>query len=193
MHDLAFITQIKDEPVALLVLGGLVLLKIIQAAAKYIPYLFKKRKKSVEETLVEEAADRRTWQDFVGKRIDCIESKIESLFTIIADHEELFGSLSQGTLENMLFNDSTPIFRRLKAFLRLLAMDVNGRIKEKGFQLILKSKKRIANEDGTETKIDPWLDVMETMPKLKLKVVNEKHFEAVLDEISHKFYGGMMR
>jgi hypothetical protein len=155
-------------------------LKILEAAAKYAPCLFKKKKKSVEETLVEEAADRKTWQEFVGKRIDCIESKIESLFAIIADHEELFGPLSQGTLENMLFNDSTPIFRRLKAFLRLLAMDVNGRIKQKGFALILAHK-------------ETWLDVLETMPKLKLKYVNKEHFDTILEEINHKFYDGMMQ
>ena len=193
MHDFAFITQMKDEPVALAVLGGLVLLKVIEALAKNVPFLFKKRKKSVEETLEDEAADRKTWQEFVGKRIDCIESKIESLVSIIADHEEFLGPLSQGTLENMLFNDNTPIFRRLKSYLRLIAMGRNGRVKQKGFDLILQNKKTVKDSNGTEIKIDPWLDVLETMPKMNLKIVNQQHFDTVLEEINHKIYDGMMR
>lgn len=127
------------------------------------------------------------------KRLDSIDSKLESLFSIIADHEEFFSTLSQGTLENMLFNEDVPIFRRLKAFLRLLAMDIDGRVKEKGFELILQNKRTIKNKDNTETKIDPWLDVLETMPKPDLKIVNKKRFEAVLDEINANIYSGMMR
>jgi hypothetical protein len=113
-------------------------------------------------------------------RLSCIENKIESLFSIVADHEELFGPVSQGTLENMLFNEGTPTFRRLKSFLRLLALDVNGRVKKKGMTLILANK-------------ETWLDALETMPKLKLKIINKEHFEAVLDEINHKIYDGTMR
>jgi len=178
--EFEFITQLKGEPVALAVLAGLIFLKIIETLAKYIPFLFKKKKKPVEELLAEEAGERKEWQALVCEKFSAIESKIESLFAIIADHEELFGPLSQGTLENMLFNDNTPIFRRLKAFLRLLALNVNGRIKQKGFALILANK-------------EIWLDVLETMPKLKLKIINKEHFEAVLNEINTNLYSGMMR
>jgi len=109
-----------------------------------------------------------------------VETYIKELTGIVTDHEELFGPVSQGTLENMLFNNATPIFRRLKAFLRLLAMGVNGRVKQKGMTLILQNQ-------------ETWLDVLETMPKLKLKIIDEEHLNAVLEEINHKIYDGMMR
>jgi len=112
-----------------------------------------------------------------------LDTSIKELSNIVSDHEGLFGPVSQGTLENMLFNETMPIFRRLKAFLRLLALDVNGRIKKRGFALILESEKNK----------EIWLDVIETMPKLNLKIINKEHFEAVLDEINHKIYDGMMR
>jgi hypothetical protein len=166
----------------LLVFGGI---KFIELFAKHIiPFtvglVTHKKKIPVEKILETEAAERKTWQDFLGKRINGIEEKIGSLFSIVSDHEELFGPVSRGTLENMLFNENTPIFRRLKSFLRLLAMDVNGRVKKKGMALILANK-------------ETWLDVLETMPKLNLKIVNKEHFEAVLNEINCKIYDGMMR
>jgi len=144
--------------------------------------------KTIEKLIVE-------WQDFASKKFSDIESRLASVFSIIADHEELFWPLSQGTLENMLFNDTTPIFRRLKSYLRLMAMGRNGRVKEKGFEVILQNRKKITVvENGKEKEIivDPWLDVLETMPKLNLKIVNQQHFDAVLDEINHKIYNGMM-
>jgi hypothetical protein len=71
-------------------------------------------------------------------------------------------------------------------------MGLNGRIKQKGFDLILQNKKVVTDDAGNKIKLDPWLDVLETMPKLNLKIVNQKHFDAVLDEINHKIYDGMM-
>jgi len=142
------------------------------------------------QTLVKDISSR---MEALGEKVDLIETKLESLFAIIAEHEELFGPLSQETLEDRLFNESLPIFRRLKAFYELLAKGVNGRVKQKGFQLILQNKKTIVNDDGTKIKIDPWLDVLETIQKAKVKIVNEKHFEAVLDEINANLYAGMMR
>jgi len=139
--------------------------------------------KTIEKIITEDIEKQNKWQDFIEKKVVEIESKIACLVSITADYEELFGSLSQGTLENMLFNDATPVFRRLKAFLRLLAIDVNGRVKRAGFKLILAS----------ETNKEIWLDVLETMPKLNLKIVDKEHFSAVLSEINSKIYDGMMR
>ena len=141
------------------------------------------RIKILEEMYQKDSREREERQKKYDERFDTIEAKLESLFSIIADHEEFFGSLSQGTLENMLFNPKTPVFRALKAFLRLLAMDINGRVKKTGFKLILAS----------ETNKETWLDVLETMPKLKLKIVNKEHFDAVLEELNHKIYDGMMQ
>jgi len=148
---------------------------------------------TIEKLIVDEQKKEKELQEFVGRRFNEVESKIEDLMSIIATHEELFGPLSQGTLENMLFTDTVPIFRRLKSFLRLIAMGINGRVKQKGFDLILQNKKEVTDAAGNKIKIDPWLDVLETMPKLHLKIVNQQHFDAVLDEINHRFYDGMMR
>ena len=141
--------------------------------------------KTIEKLIVE-------WREFASNKFNEIDSKLANTFSIITDHEEFLGPVSQGTLENMLFNDATPIFRRLKAYLRLIAMGLNGRIKQKGFDLILQNKKEVFDSAGNKIKIDPWLDVLETMPKLNLKIVNQQHFNAVLEEINHKIYDGMM-
>jgi len=148
--------------------------------------------KIIEKLIVDDTERQNKWQDFASKKFNEIDSKLVSMFSILTDHEELLGPLSQKTLENMLFNDALPIFRRLKAYLRLMAMGINGRVKQKGFDLILQNKKTVRDDNGVEIKIDPWLDVLETMPKMNLKIVNQQHFDAVLNEINHKFYDGMM-
>jgi hypothetical protein len=169
----------------LLVFGGI---KFIELFAKHIiPFavglITHKKKIPVEKILENDAAERKSWQDSICAKIEGMEKRIESLFSIVSDHEELFGPVSRGTLENMLFNDKSPTFRRLKSFLRLLAMDVNGRVKKTGMALILESE---ANKER-------WLDVLETMPKLNLKIANKEHFETVLNEINRRIYDGMMR
>jgi hypothetical protein len=80
----------------------------------------------------------------------------------------------------MLFNEKTPIFRRLKAYIRLLAMGINGRVKKAGFSLVLNNK-------------EIWLDALETMPKLKLKIVDQAYFDAAMEDINHRIFDGMMR
>jgi hypothetical protein len=148
--------------------------------------------KTIQNLIVEDTEKQNKWQELASKKFNEIDSKLTNVFSIITDHEEFLGPLSQGTLENMLFNDAAPVFRRLKAYLRLIAMGLNGRIKQKGFDLILQNKKVDTDDAGNKIKLDPWLDVLETMPKLNLKIVNQKHFDAVMDEINHKIYDGMM-
>jgi hypothetical protein len=81
--------------------------------------------------------------------------------------------VSQGTLENMLFNEILPIFRRLKAFRRLLAMGVNGRVKRYGTELAMKNK-------------ETWADALEV--KMDLVIENIEYYNSVLSEIDHHLY-----
>jgi hypothetical protein len=95
------------------------------------------------------------------------------LFSILADHEEFANKISQGTLENQLYNEDLTIFKRLKAFLRLIAMRVNGRIREKGFNLILQYK-------------EDWRDVLES--HVELKIVDQEYFDEVMKDIDKRIF-----
>jgi len=54
MPELELFEQLKDEPLALMVLGAMIFYKILGAIIKYIPPLFTKtKKKSIEEILAE--------------------------------------------------------------------------------------------------------------------------------------------
>ena len=178
--ELEVLKHIKDEPLALVVAVIMIFFRPAEALIRLaIRHFAKNKKKSVEEILQDDAQERQTRQREYDEKFEKIESRLDNLFSIIADHEEFANTLSQGTLENMLFNDGAPIFRRLKSFLRLIAMGVNGRIKKRGMDLILENK-------------EVWLDVLETMPKMNLKIVNQEYFNSVLDEIKHRLFDGMM-
>jgi len=176
MPELELFTQLKDEPLALVVLGAIVLYKILGALIKYIPQLFTKtKKKSVEEILTEDAQERKERQAELDEKLAEIEASIQELVQTVADNEELLNSVSQGTLENMLFNDKQSPFRRLKAFLRLLAMGKNGRVWQKGFEVVLNNK-------------ETWLDVLDTKPKLR--IADQKYLDARLEEIDRRIIKG---
>jgi len=176
MPELAFITQLKDEPMALLVLGAMVFYKIIGELVKHImPLITHTKKKSVEEILSEDAQERKARQEALDAKLTEIETSIQELVQTVADNEELLDSVSQGTLENMLFNDKQSPFRRLKAFLRLLAMGKNGRVWQKGFEVVLNNK-------------ETWLDVLDTKPKLR--IADQKYLEARLEEIDRRIFKG---
>ena len=169
MKELALFEQVKDEPMALIVLGGVVLIKIIEYLIKYAPrffyWLFGKGKKM----------PFWKWQNFVIEKISEVELQIKSIFTTLSAHEFLLDKTSEGTLENMLFDDheDRSIFQRLKAFRRLLAMNKNGRIWKKGFNLILKHK-------------ETWLDVLDT--ELGIKITDEKYYNDRLEEIRKRIF-----
>jgi hypothetical protein len=174
--EIAIITQLKDEPIAMLVVGVMFFYKIMETLVKNIipfPLIFKKKKKSVEELLEEYASERKQSQTDVDERLNKIESSVENLFTVLADHEEFANKITQATLENMLYNESLSMFKRLKSFLRLIAMRVNGRIREKGFGLILKNK-------------ETWRDVLEA--HIELKIVDQKYFDDVMEDIDKKIF-----
>ena len=140
-----------------------------------------KKLESIEAILKEDVIDRKKRQKEYDKRFDAIEAGLEKLYAIVASHEELQAVLSQGTLTNMVLTDGIDsIFMRLKAYLRLIGLEVNGRVKKKGFELILAHK-------------ETWLDVLETMPHMKLVIVNQKYFDDTLEEINRRIFDGMMR
>ena len=127
----------------------------------------------IETMLSEDRDERAKRKAEFDKRFDIIEREIKNLYSIAADNEELMAKTSQGTLENMLFNESLPPFRRLRALRRLVALGVNGRVKEKGLKLILENK-------------ETWKDVMDT--NLDIKIVNREYYDKVMTEISRHIF-----
>jgi hypothetical protein len=162
MKEIAFITDIQHEPLALIVLGGIVLIKLIEYSIKYAPFLF------ARFFLNEKRMSTYEWQKFVGDKLKIIEATLEV-------HEFLLDKTSEGTLENILFDDNPKrsVFQRLKAFRRLIAMKKNGRVWRTGFALILENK-------------ETWIDVLDT--ELGIKIVDEKFFNDKLEEIETRIY-----
>jgi len=175
MQDFSIISQIKDEPLALAVLGCMVILKIIDLIVKFAPKIFTKRKLSVEEIIARESKERRKWQDGFWKKIGEIETKVENLFSAVSVHEQFSSKVSEGTLVNQLFSDGLWPFLRLKAFRRLLAMGKNGRVWDKGFKLVLENK-------------EAWLDVLDS--ELGLKIADAEYYAARIDEIRRRVLDG---
>jgi hypothetical protein len=190
MSDYSFITQIHDNPLALIVLGFIVLLEIIKIIPHFIKWLISKIKKEKPA----EEMEQKTWQGFIGKRIDKIEKLLNEdaqdrksrqaeldqnldeikvdilkLFSMVADIRKFQRKISQGTLENMLFNERLSVFKRLKAFRRLLAMGVNGDIKQEGIKLVLANK-------------ETWKIVLQT--KLGVRIKDQKYYEESLAYIA---------
>jgi len=137
---------------------------------------------NIKQQLDEDKAERKDRQIKFDNELDSIKSNMKNMSSILSDHEEFQEKLSEGTLENMLFNDNNEIsiFKKLKSYLRLLAMKKNGRIKEKGFKLILANK-------------DIWLTILEVLPAMKLNILDQAYFDSVLDEINNRIFDGTMR
>jgi len=143
------------------------LIKIIEYLIKYAPNLF------VRLFTREKKLPFWKWQNFVSEKINEIESKIEKLFSVMTTHEHLLDKTSEGTLENQLFNKDLWPFLRLKAFRRLLAMKKNGRVWEKGFNLVLQNK-------------EIWLDVLDT--DLGIEIADVNYYNARLEEIRMRIF-----
>jgi hypothetical protein len=129
------------------------------------------------------AKDREDWKlriEGFDKELSVIKSETASIKTdvqnisrILVDHEEYQEKISEGTLENMLFNDNVSIFKRLKAYKRLIAMGKNGKIRAKGFKLILDNK-------------EVWEAVQEA--DLKLNIVSKEYFDSVMNDINTNIF-----
>jgi len=133
----------------------------------------------IKKILSDDDVDRKERQALFDNEFGSIKTNISSIFSILSDHESFQEKLSEGTLENQLFNDTLSNFKRMKAYIRLIAMKKNGRIKEKGYDLIIQDK-------GT------WLTVIEVLPSLNLEINDQVYFDTTLDEINHRLFDGMM-
>jgi cell division protein FtsB len=135
----------------------------------------------IEKMLQDDVVDRKKRQASLDKELGGIKSDIKDVFSILADHEELWEKTSEGTLTNMLFNENPKlsVFLKLKSYLRLIGLKKNGDIKERGFDLILQNK-------------PTWKTVLQVMPSMKLMIVDEVFFKNTLEEINHRIFDGMM-
>jgi hypothetical protein len=95
------------------------------------------------------------------------------------DIETLLDSTSHGSLWLMLKDESMTGKDRARAFLRLLALGVNGRIKTYGMGFVLHH-------------IEEWLNAIEDMKYLKLNIKDQTYFDDVMEEINKKIFDGMM-
>ena len=116
---------------------------------------------------------------FINKEMDNllqeINKKLNQFDKRFEDIEYLLGKVSQGTLENMLHDETgkQSMFKRLKAFRRLTAMGVNSRVKQYGLKLILENK-------------ETWYDVLDT--KLDIPIVDNGYYSNVLVEINRRIF-----
>lgn len=135
----------------------------------------------IEKLLQDDVSDRKKRQASLDKELRTIKSDIKDVFSILADHEELWEKTSEGTLTNMLFNENPKLsmFLKLKSYLRLIGLKKNGDIKERGFDLILNNK-------------SVWKTVLQVMPEMKFVIVDQEFFDKTLDEINHRIFDGMM-
>jgi len=135
----------------------------------------------IEKMLQDDVLDRKKRQAAFDKELKSIKSDITDVFSILADHEELWEKTSEGTLTNMLFSESPKLstFLKLKSYMRLIGLRKNGDIKERGFDLILNNKR-------------DWKTVLQVMPDMKMVITDHKYFNDTLEEINHKIFDGMM-
>ena len=158
----------------LAVFGAMVFYKIAEALAGLIlPLVTKKKKKPIDEIFADDALERKKRQAALDGKLGEIEASVGKVFSVLADHEEFAKKISQGTLENMLFNEDLSAFRRLKAFLRLVAMRANGRVREKGFALVLQYK-------------EDWRNVLEA--RGDLEIADREYFNEVLEDIDKRIF-----
>jgi len=130
----------------------------------------KRRKDDVikEETTIEQLNSLRKE---LKEQFKTVSESIEKLFSITTHLDTFIRSVSQGTLENMLLIDKQSVHNRLKAFVRLIAMGVNGDVKKEGIKLALEYK-------------EIWKIVMRELKDMNLKIVNQKYFDEVINEIN---------
>ena len=126
-----------------------------------------KRLEKIEFLLEEDAADRKIRRAELDEILNCLNSSIKGLAKELSELEDRTDDVSRGTLENMLFNDDYPsMFNRLKALRRLIAMNVNGRVRDKGYLLVLNDKER-------------WKDVYSM--KMNLNIVDKEYYSKTMD------------
>ena len=137
---------------------------------------------SIKNLLHTDTQERVKRQVEVDGRFGKIESHIEKtgkhvehLNHAVTDLEDTVLEISQNTLENRLFEESLPVFRRLKAFRRLMALNVNGAVRIEGIELAC------ANPAV-------WFHVL-SVP-LGIKITDQRYFDGVIEEISKRMHNG---
>ena len=110
------------------------------------------------------------------RKLSNIESGMELLSKTVESMKKFQGKISQGGLENTLFNERLSDFRRLKAFRRLLAMAINGEIKQEGIKLVVARK-------------DIWKAVLQT--ELGIEIKDVKYYEDALAYINRLVFDNL--
>jgi len=177
--ELALITHIKDEPLALLILLTILFIRVMEPFVKWIyQTIFHKHKKTIEELFSEYDKKREVRHKEEDNKFEHIEMQLKELFSIVETHEISLKKESINELKRIFFNDSKAVYRRLEIFRILTALDVNGRVKIKGLELILQNK-------------DMWLDVLET--ELSIEIINPDYYRSVMDEIKRRIFDGVIK
>jgi len=192
--EVAIINSIKYEWLTLVVIIYIVFRKPIEQFFSFIWYkITKKKSMSVEQYLEADMIERLKRQKEIDERFDKIQAEVNRLGTKLMDMREEIKMLSEQledyerkadtmdrvNLENTLFNESKLVspFRKLKAYVYLIAMGANGRIKMRGTKLILENK-------------ETWLDVLDvTSERLSFgKPEDKQYFDDAMTEINRRIF-----
>jgi len=190
------VTKIGHEPVAIFFL--------VAFSAKFLfvffkdtvlPWITKKPKKvNLADWMANEKKEREERQGTLDSTLQELKdsnaaftsglltfrAELNEMKSLLAANEEYMDNVSQGTLVQMLRDDKGMESKfRARAFLRLLALGVNGRIKTSGMAFVLEHK-------------DVWLDAVEDIKYLKLKIKDEAYFNKVMEEINQNIFAGTM-
>jgi hypothetical protein len=159
LPDLSFLPLMGAEA---LVIVGIVFILIVALKLGFPKYL-EYRLKIAE---IKASASK-------GVLSEDISAKLKGIENTVANLEENYSKVSMGTLENQLFIEERSPFTRLKAFRRLIAWRRNGRVKDKGMQLVLENK-------------ETWRDVLET--ELGVEIVDQGYYKEIMQEIEKRFF-----
>ena len=150
--EVAILNNIKYEPLMLIVIIYIVFRKPIEQFFNFLWCKVTKKKSITWEQYVEiEAMERLKRQKEVDDRLDRIQADVNRLGTKVLEIRKEIDTFSEAlenfedkvdlmdkvNLTNTLFTESNSPYRRLKAYLYLIAMGANGRVRKKGMELIL--------------------------------------------------------
>jgi hypothetical protein len=190
--EVTLLSHIRYEPLALVVIIYIVFRKPIEQFFNFIWFKITNKKSiSLEQYIENDAEDRRKRQKEFDDRFEKIQSEvnhaginvinlreeIQMLTVLFENYEHTADTMNKVNLENTLFNEALSPFRRLKAYLYLITIGANGRIKMKGTELILEYK-------------ETWLDVQDTTSEhLKFEKPEDKeYFDTTMSEINRMIF-----
>jgi septal ring factor EnvC (AmiA/AmiB activator) len=129
---------------------------------------------NMEKMLHDAVLDRKKRHTALEKEMKTVKTNVKDIFPVLTDH-------TKEMLIHTLYSENkrVKIKDKLKSYLRLVGLRVNGEIKEYGHNIILHNK-------------ESWIDILRDMGELRITVLDEKHFHDTLEEINHKIFDGMM-